>query len=109
LHGGLSTGPKTIEGIGRIRAANTRHGRWSAEGLAVERARRRWFADGYRSARAFEGGTIKGVNGRRYLESLLRAEEAQGAALPQFEAWRREARQAVAARVGERLRTKGFL
>jgi hypothetical protein len=109
LHGGLSTGPTTLEGLARIRAANTRHGRWSAEGLTIERARRRWFANGYRSARAFVGGTINGMNGRAYLEQLLRAEEAQGAALPQFEEWRREARQAVTARDVERLRTKGFL
>lgn len=29
LHGGLSTGPKTAEGIARIQAANTKHGRYS--------------------------------------------------------------------------------
>ena len=28
LHGGLSTGPKTLEGRGRIAAANTKHGRY---------------------------------------------------------------------------------
>ena len=28
LHGGLSTGPKTVEGRGRIAAANTKHGRY---------------------------------------------------------------------------------
>jgi hypothetical protein len=30
LHGGLSTGPKTPEGIERIRRAVTKHGRYSA-------------------------------------------------------------------------------
>lgn len=30
LHGGLSTGPKTLEGIERIRRAVTKHGRYSA-------------------------------------------------------------------------------
>jgi hypothetical protein len=30
LHGGLSTGPKTAEGIDRIRKALTKHGRYSA-------------------------------------------------------------------------------
>jgi hypothetical protein len=30
LHGGLSTGPKTAEGIDRIRRAVTKHGRYSA-------------------------------------------------------------------------------
>jgi hypothetical protein len=29
LHGGLSTGPKTVEGIERIRRALTKHGRYS--------------------------------------------------------------------------------
>jgi hypothetical protein len=29
LHGGLSTGPKTLEGIERIRQAVTKHGRYS--------------------------------------------------------------------------------
>jgi hypothetical protein len=30
IHGGLSTGPKTAEGIARIRRAVTTHGRYSA-------------------------------------------------------------------------------
>ena len=30
MHGGLSTGPKTAEGIERIRAAVTKHGAYSA-------------------------------------------------------------------------------
>jgi hypothetical protein len=37
LHGGLSTGPKTPEGIERIRSANVLHGNYSA---AAERTRR---------------------------------------------------------------------
>src|SRR5579871_6236781 len=37
LHGGLSTGPKTWEGIERIQAANTKHGRYRK----VERERQR--------------------------------------------------------------------
>jgi hypothetical protein len=31
LHGGLSTGPKTVEGLARIRAAQTTHGLRTAE------------------------------------------------------------------------------
>lgn len=31
LHGGLSTGPRTFEGRERIREANTKDGRYSAE------------------------------------------------------------------------------
>src|SRR5512135_408480 len=34
LHGGLSTGPKTAEGIERIRKAKTKHGRHSPQALA---------------------------------------------------------------------------
>jgi hypothetical protein len=41
LHGGLSTGPKTPEGIDRIRKALTKHGRYSAATkLRRERYRR---------------------------------------------------------------------
>lgn len=35
LHGGKSTGPRTPEGIARIRAARTTHGGYSAEARAV--------------------------------------------------------------------------
>lgn len=31
FHGGLSTGPRTAEGIERIRAARTKHGAYGAE------------------------------------------------------------------------------
>jgi hypothetical protein len=34
LHGGLSTGPKTLAGIARIRRAVTKHGRYSKEARA---------------------------------------------------------------------------
>jgi len=40
LHGGLSTGPKTTEGIERIRQARTRHGRYSAAAMAKRRESR---------------------------------------------------------------------
>jgi hypothetical protein len=35
LHGGRSTGPKTAEGLERLRAARTTHGRYSAENRQV--------------------------------------------------------------------------
>ncbi len=38
LHGGLSTGPKTWEGINRIQEANTKHGRYRK---AARESRRR--------------------------------------------------------------------
>ena len=43
LHGGLSTGPRTAEGIERIRRANLKHGRYTKQAIA-ERAesRRSW-------------------------------------------------------------------
>jgi hypothetical protein len=37
LHGGKSTGPRTIEGIERIRAARTKHGRYTAEMIELRR------------------------------------------------------------------------
>jgi hypothetical protein len=37
-HGGASTGPRTAEGLGRIRAARTIHGRYSAEMIELRRA-----------------------------------------------------------------------
>ena len=39
LHGGMSTGPKTLEGRARVSAANYRHGRRTKE---AEENRRRW-------------------------------------------------------------------
>jgi len=35
LHGGSSTGPKTKDGIARIKVANTTHGRTTKEKLAI--------------------------------------------------------------------------
>ena len=45
MHGGLSTGPKTPEGLERCRKARWKHGRYSAEAKRRRRrsnARRRW-------------------------------------------------------------------
>jgi hypothetical protein len=47
LHGGLSTGPKTAEGIERIRRAKTRHALYSAAAMA-ERHRFRTLFKGCR-------------------------------------------------------------
>ena len=38
MHGGKSTGPRTAEGLERMRRANTKHGLYSAETLRVMRA-----------------------------------------------------------------------
>jgi hypothetical protein len=40
MHGGMSTGAKTAEGIERIRKARTKHGRYSAAAIAQRRAAR---------------------------------------------------------------------
>ena len=31
MHGGKSTGPRTLDGLARLQAARTRHGRYSAD------------------------------------------------------------------------------
>ena len=38
MHGGASTGPRTPEGLARLRALNTRHGRYSREMVALRAA-----------------------------------------------------------------------
>jgi hypothetical protein len=45
LHGGLSTGPKTAEGIERIRRAKTKHGLFSAAAIAERQRFRAMFKD----------------------------------------------------------------
>jgi hypothetical protein len=109
LHGGLSTGPTTLDRFARLRAANTKHGRFSAEGQAVARWCRMRIRNGYRSLRALGAGTVRGMNGRAYFEQLLNQEEADGIAPALVEAQRLEARAAVAARDVQRLRAKGLL
>lgn len=51
MHGGLSTGPKTLEGLERIRRASTRHGRYTAGA----KAERRKFASLIRDSRVMLG------------------------------------------------------
>jgi hypothetical protein len=109
LHGGLSTGPKTLDGLARNRAANTKHGRFSAEGQAAARWCRMYFRNGYRSLRALGSGTIRGMNGRAYFECLLAQEEINGIAPALVEAQRLEARAAVVDRDVQQLRAKGLL
>jgi len=55
LHGGRSTGPRTAVGLARIRAANTRHGRFSREQRAIQKWLRDYTAAGYQSALAIVG------------------------------------------------------
>lgn len=45
LHGGLSTGPKTVEGLERIRRAVTKHGRYSQAAKDDRRRFKRLLAD----------------------------------------------------------------
>jgi len=37
LHGGLSTGPKTADGIRKIQKSNTKHGRYTKEAFQERR------------------------------------------------------------------------
>jgi hypothetical protein len=37
MHGGKSTGPRTAEGLARSRRANSKHGNYSAEAMALRR------------------------------------------------------------------------
>ena len=38
MHGGMSTGPRTPEGLARSRKANWKHGRYSAEAISDRRS-----------------------------------------------------------------------
>jgi hypothetical protein len=55
LHGGKSTGPKALDGVARIRAANSKHGRFSAESKAVARWEKLYVKNGIRSLRPVRG------------------------------------------------------
>src|SRR5271157_5713943 len=48
LHGGKSTGPRTPEGLERMRRAKTKHGSYSAESLQLMRVLRRLQRDARR-------------------------------------------------------------
>jgi hypothetical protein len=45
MHGGKSTGPRTAEGLERMRRAKTKHGLYTAETLQLKRALRRLHRD----------------------------------------------------------------
>jgi hypothetical protein len=59
LHGGLSTGPRTAEGLARIRQANTRHGRYSREQVELARRMREFQMNGIKSARAMRSPLMR--------------------------------------------------
>ncbi len=50
LHGGKSTGPRTAEGLERMRRAKTKHGLYSAETLQLMQALRTLRRDARRVA-----------------------------------------------------------
>jgi hypothetical protein len=118
MHGGTSTGPTTLEGVHRLRAARTKSGRFSAEGRAMAAWHRRYVANGYRSiralVRALGAGTIRDQAGGRwdaeaYLCAIVDREAAEGLAPAMVEAERQAVRAAIADRDVRRLRAKGFL
>ncbi|PYV66235.1 MAG: hypothetical protein DMG96_42960 [Acidobacteria bacterium] len=45
MHGGSSTGPKTVAGLQRSQRANWKHGRYSAEAKAENRLIRQFLRD----------------------------------------------------------------
>jgi hypothetical protein len=47
MHGGAATGARTAEGLARIRAATTKHGFYSAEGVADRRRMDAFIAETY--------------------------------------------------------------
>ena len=87
MHGGPSTGPKTAEGVERIRAARTKHGRYSQAAIA----RRREARSAIRAIRALlksaatteDEGRRQGEGhrqeGRRYLDESLGVNPTRGA------------------------------
>ena len=112
MHGGTSTGPRTLAGVGRLRAARTT-GTYSAEGRAMASWHRRYFTEAYRSIRALGAGTIRDQDGRRRdgptsLRERLAREEAEGIAPELVEEQRQAVRAAIRQRDLDRLRTKGF-
>jgi hypothetical protein len=54
MHGGVSTGPRTAEGLERSRRARWRHGHYSAEAKAVLQRRRVAEAPGEQACRVVE-------------------------------------------------------
>jgi len=67
-NGGMSTGAKTAEGIERIRAARTKHGRYSAATVARRRAARqaiRTIRELLRSVAATEDEVLDSMAGLR--------------------------------------------
>jgi hypothetical protein len=61
MHGGKSTGPRTIEGLERSRKANWKHGLYSAEWIAM-RKYIRWLLRESRSYLRHMVGTQKNVH-----------------------------------------------
>ena len=55
LHGGLSTGPKTAEGMERIRRAVTKHGRYTAAAKVEQKQYRALLQDGHELMRQIRG------------------------------------------------------
>ena len=97
LHGGYSTGPRTLEGLDRIRAANTRHGDFSAETRTFEKLCRELIADSCLSAKAMRDPRMRAylmAHGSQIPDGLLKRVR---------ELARLEVRQADA----ERLKAKG--
>lgn len=56
MHGGKSTGPRTPEGLERVRRARLKHGHYSAESIALRRQLRQLLADSRKTLVEFQSG-----------------------------------------------------
>jgi hypothetical protein len=56
MHGGKSTGPRTPEGLERVRRAHLKHGHCSAESIALRRELRQLLADSRETLVELTGG-----------------------------------------------------
>ena len=68
MHGGLSTGPRTPEGLAKSRRARWTHGQYAQDTIAARRAaleRAQWEAEATRQARLIIAQMFKGRRWRR--------------------------------------------
>ena len=106
LRGGLSTGPRTVEGLARLRAARMTHGRYSAEGRALARWRREILpavlADSNRTWRPVMRSLY-----RRSIPALILQRAHADITARLVKGARQEIREDLTRRDAERLRAKG--
>lgn len=100
LHGGLSTGPRTIEGLARVRQANTRHGRYSREQVELARLIRDFQVDFIETANAMRNRSMRA--------HFLQVAQSQAVTPRLLEQMREMVRADIALQDQQRLRDKGL-